>query len=231
MRWVFPPVSLPGCMAEHDRAAILIFARAPVPGQAKTRLAPAIGNTAAAHLHAGMVEKTLETASRVAADLQLWCSPDTLHPFFHQCGDRFGASLHAQSGGDLGQRMANSLESALLTHARAVLFGTDCPSLRPADLEKALNALESGDDWVVGPALDGGYYLIGTSSVQSAVFSDIDWGTAQVFRQTRERIAGLGQSCAVQETKQDVDTPADLISFPSYKSVVQRGKEIVELAG
>lgn len=210
---------------------ILVFTRAPVPGQAKTRLIPSLGETGAAHLHAGLLERTLATASQVSADLQLWCSPDTSHPVLGHCSSAFGVSLHEQCAGDLGRRMAVALEQALETYGRAILVGTDCPDLSAAAMTTALYRLQAGDDWVIGPARDGGYYLIGTSMMTRAAFAGVDWGSDRVYRQTRERLEGLGLSWSALATRQDMDTPEDLLSFADHLSVIERGKHIVELAG
>lgn len=208
--------------------ALLVFARAPQVGQAKTRLIPALGAEGAAALHAGLVERTLQTACGNAFDVLLWCHPDTHHPFFRDCADRFPLGLHAQAGGDLGARMAHALNTALAQHDHAVLIGTDCPDLDVADLATAFQALRAGTDVVIGPATDGGYYLIGLKRHCDALFADIDWGTSLVMNQTLARATQLGLSMQLLANRHDLDTPQDLVAFDDCAAVLQKGRALVE---
>src|SRR5947207_424647 len=109
-----------------DRARIAVFARAPVAGAVKTRLAATLGADGAAALHARLVRHALATA--VAADagpVELWCAPDATHPFFAACAAEHGVTLHAQSGGDLGQRMHEAFEHAAESGDALVIIGAD----------------------------------------------------------------------------------------------------------
>ena len=147
--------------ARADRGTrVAVFARAPVPGEAKTRLIPMLGAEGAARLHAGLVLHALRVA--IAADLgpvELWCAPDCDHPFFMQCAEGLGVSLRTQRGADLGRRMACAFASAVCENAPLVVIGSDCPALTPALLREAAEALQSHDA-VIAPAEDGGYVLI-----------------------------------------------------------------------
>jgi rSAM/selenodomain-associated transferase 1 len=211
------------------RQALLVFARAPEVGHAKTRLIPALGPEGAAALHAGLVERTLLTAGMPSIDLQLWCHPDPRPAFFQNCAARFGASLHGQQGADLGERMANGLTSALASYDQAVLIGTDCPSLDRNDLADAFTALEDGADVVLGPAGDGGYYLLGLSRPCVGLFTGIAWGSDRVLAQTLAKAKELGLTTRQIATRTDLDTPADLQAFHDRAAVIQRGQELVEL--
>src|SRR5712691_9428548 len=117
---------------------VMVFARAPTPGEAKTRLIPALGEAGAAALHRRLVMHCLRAArdSRLGP-VELWCAPGTGDPFFLECGRRLGASLHAQGAGDLGARMQRAFESALARAARAMLVGSDIPALSPQYLRDA----------------------------------------------------------------------------------------------
>lgn len=189
--------------------AIAVFARAPVSGQAKTRLIPSLGSTGAARLQEQLIERALVRAGHVAgAQVTLWVAGDTAHPFLQDAAQRHGAALAAQEGGDLGARMAHAFAATLAHAARCLLIGTDCPAMTPAHLEQAADLLH-GHDVVVQPALDGGYVLIGLRAPQPALFDGIAWGSAQVLGQTRARIAALGLAHAELPPLPDLDTAAD----------------------
>jgi hypothetical protein len=186
---------------------IAVFARAPVAGQAKTRLIPLLGADGAAALQRQLIERTLATACAVpGARVTLWVAGDAAHPFVAGAARRFGAALAEQQGSDLGARMHHAFETA---GAPLVLIGTDCPQLAIEDLSAAAGALRA-HDVVIQPANDGGYVLIGLTRPQPLLFESIDWGGPQVLRQTRERIDALGLHCALRPALDDLDTPADL---------------------
>lgn len=195
----------------YPDARILVFAKAPVPGYAKTRLIPVLGAQGAADLHAGFIRRTVALAveSRLAP-VELWTSGDEEMNFFGAFQSVIGGLMHVQTGADLGARMSHALEQALEHADFAVLIGTDCPVLGYADLERACAALATGCDVVLGPAEDGGYVLIGLRRSDPGLFDSIAWGTPDVLRQTRERIHRLGWSCHELPFLWDVDRPEDL---------------------
>jgi hypothetical protein len=186
---------------------IAVFARAPVAGQAKTRLIPLLGADGAAALQRRLTERTLATARAVpGARITLWVTGDAAHPFVAAAARRFGAAIVEQQGSDLGARMNHAFESAGVP---LVLIGTDCPQLSSDDLTSAAVALRT-HDVVLQPATDGGYVLIGLARPQPPLFESIEWGGPQVLRQTRERIDALGLRCALRPPLPDLDTPDDL---------------------
>jgi hypothetical protein len=196
-------------------AQIAVFARAPVPGAVKTRLIPLLGADGAARLHARLVESTLARAAGVAAArVTLWVAGDAAHPFIVRCAARFGCAVREQQGDDLGARMHHAFEQTLgagadrRTAAGCVLIGTDCPSLSTALLADAVAALRTHDA-VLGPALDGGYVLIGLARPQAALFDGIAWGGDTVLATTRARIAQAGLCCHELAPLPDLDTPDD----------------------
>ncbi len=193
----------------------MVFARAPTPGEAKTRLIPALGEAGAAALHRRLVMHCLRAArdSRLGP-VELWCAPDTSDPFFRECKRRLGASLHAQGDGDLGARMQRAFESALARARRAILVGSDIPALSPQYLRDADQALGRGDDAAIGPAEDGGYALIGLSRCDPELFRDIPWGGSEVLAQTRRRLAALSWRSSELPVLWDVDRPEDLERLP-----------------
>ena len=190
-------------------AAIAVFAKAPVPGAVKTRLAGVLGADAAASLHAGLVRHALSTALRAAVGpVSLWCAPDTAHPFFARCADEFGARLEPQLGNDLGERMLRAFEPAWRSAVRLLVIGSDCPALTAAGLEAAAQALRAKDAVFV-PAEDGGYVLVGLARPLPGVFEDIPWGTGAVMARTRERLRSAGASWTELPPLWDVDRPDD----------------------
>ena len=191
----------------------MVFARA--PGEAKTRLIPALGEAGAAALHRRLVMHCLRAArdSRLGP-VELWCAPDTSVPFFRECERRLGASLHAQGEGDLSARMQRAFESALALSPRAILVGSDIPALSPRYLRDADQALGRGDDAAIGPAEDGGYALIGLSRCDPELFRDIPWGGPEVLAETRRRLAALSWRSSELPVLWDVDRPEDLERLP-----------------
>ena len=200
---------------DRERAiAVIVLAKAPIPGAAKTRLVPRLGAHGAARLHAALVERTLETVRRAGLGrIELCCSPDATHPFFAACARRYGVALTVQSPGDLGARMLAALDRVVAVAGRALLVGTDCPALAPAHLQEAAAALAAGHDAVLGPAEDGGYVLVGLARAAPEVFAGIRWGGREVLRDTRARLAGLGWRWHELGELWDIDRPADLARF------------------
>lgn len=193
------------------QANLLIFAKAPLPGQVKTRLAGKLGQIGAARLYQRLLRRTLRLASQATlCPAQLWCAPDTRHGFFRNCRRDYGISLRRQQGADLGQRMHHALNLVLRVAPYAVLIGGDCPSLGAAELDRALTALAAGRDAVVGPAADGGYVLIGLRRPCAPLFRRIAWGNATVLAATRRRLQRAGLDWVELPPGWDVDRPADL---------------------
>jgi len=202
------------------KGTIMVFARAPVPGETKTRLIPALGATGAAHLYACLVNRTLATVAAVdGVNVELWCAPPTDDPFLKSCAERYSVSMHVQHGDDLGARMGDAFETALRTAPWAILLGTDIPELRTSDIQQAIDKLRGGQDAVVGPALDGGYYLLGLREVSPFMFQQIPWGTEQVWPMTQDRLVSLGWSWSTVAERRDLDRPEDLQSFPELRDL------------
>jgi hypothetical protein len=186
---------------------IIVFARAPVPGEAKTRLIPALGAEGAARLHARLVERTLATACAAGVGaVELCCAPDAAHPFFAACAARFGVALTAQGAGDLGARMHRALAAGL----PAALVGSDCPAMTPDYLRAADAALRDDCDLVLGPAEDGGYTLVGANRLDPGCFGHIAWGGAGVMAAQRLRLRACGLRWTELAPLWDVDRPGDL---------------------
>lgn len=190
---------------------LLVFAKAPIPGQVKTRLIPSMGATAAASLHEKLVFHSLETVKNSGlGPVEVWCTPSEEHPFFKLCAEKFQLRLRKQTEGDIGKRMAYAFDHTLGKVPSALLIGTDCPSLTQDDLKEAVEALAQGMDAVIGPAEDGGYVLLGLHRFAPELFAGISWGADLVFEETRERLRGLGWQWHELKERWDVDRLEDV---------------------
>lgn len=188
---------------------IAVFAKAPVPGRVKTRLAADLGDERAARLAASLTTHALAMAVGAAmGPVELWCSPDAKHPFFGECAARFGVNLREQRGADLGERMQVAIGDALAAGSPVLLIGSDCPALDAAILERAAAAL-GRHDAVFVPAEDGGYVLVGMARRVAGAFDGIAWGRDTVMQQTRERLVRAHARWQELEPLWDVDRPED----------------------
>jgi hypothetical protein len=196
------------------KVRVIVMARAPALGEAKTRLAQAIGGDAAAALAARMLERTLDTARRAAVGaIELCVTPDIGHPALRAAAERVGAALADQGEGDLGERMARIVRRVLAADEAPLIVGTDCPSLSAQHLQQAAQALQRHDA-VLQPAFDGGYVLIGLRRFDPRLFEAVPWSTAAVMATTRERLRELGWPWWEAETLHDIDRAADLVHLP-----------------
>ena len=192
-------------------ARLLIFAKAPVPGRVKTRLAGQLGTRGAAALYQKLLRRTVRIAYNARlCPIELWCAPDARHGFFAACRQEYGVTLRRQCAGDLGRRMNRALNQTLAAGHPAVLIGGDCASLGETELRTAFGLLAAGHEAVLGPAADGGYVLVGLNRPGPALFRDIAWSTPTVLAATRRRLRRAGMNWAELPPGWDVDTPADL---------------------
>lgn len=195
---------------EFPDSALLIFCKAPIAGQVKTRLQPALNAEQAAAVHRHLTIMTLKRATeRTLCPVILFCAPDSTHPFFQACAETYGVILAEQIGVDLGERMHNAFIASLAQYRHVVLTGCDCPSLTPSDLRQSLAILHNEADAVIAPAEDGGYVLIGLNDPQPQLFKDMRWGTEHVMNRTRERAKKEGLEIVEMAEQWDVDNFAD----------------------
>jgi rSAM/selenodomain-associated transferase 1 len=188
---------------------IIVFARAPEPGRAKTRLLPLLGADGAAALQNLLIERTLATALAASiGQVELWCEPSAQHPLLCAFMQRHGIEGVTQCDGDLGARMQHAAMTTLATTPRVLLIGTDCPALTPADLRAAAAALEAHHAVLI-PAEDGGYVLLGLNGWNARLFTTIAWGGDQVLAATRERFNELNWRWQEFPALWDVDRPED----------------------
>jgi rSAM/selenodomain-associated transferase 2/rSAM/selenodomain-associated transferase 1 len=196
---------------ESATAATAIFARAPLPGLAKTRLIPALGPQGAARAQRRFTRNTLRVAVAAATGpVTLWCAPDADQRFFTALHRVSGVALQSQCDGDLGTRMQHACTQHFASQPDQplLLIGTDCPVLAPGHLQAAARALRQ-HEVVIVPAEDGGYVLVGMRRLVPELFQRIDWSTVQVMSQTRERLTQAGATWLEMPTLWDVDEPAD----------------------
>jgi uncharacterized protein len=192
---------------------LIIFTRYPIPGEAKTRLIPALGAAGAAQLQRRMTRQTIATAQQTPHPIQIQFCGGTIDELRSWLGDKLG--YEAQTTGDLGDRMAAAFDQGFAAgHDRVVTIGTDCPGIDRTILDQAFTALES-HDLVLGPAADGGYYLIGLRRAIPELFQSIAWSTATVRTKTLEIATALNLSYALLPELSDIDRPEDLIHLPS----------------
>jgi len=190
---------------------ILVFAKAPVPGEVKTRLAAQIGKQAAAALYEQLLRDTLGMAVRAGlAPVELHVASPTCHPLFLSLAERQPVEVRLQKGADLGQRMCNAIQAALRTGDFALLIGTDCPVMTAAYLQRACRQLDAGSAVVLGPAEDGGYVLIGARTCDECLFTNIPWSSDRVLQLTRARLQALKLPYSELDTLWDLDRLEDL---------------------
>ncbi|MEO5954178.1 MAG: TIGR04282 family arsenosugar biosynthesis glycosyltransferase [Nitrospiraceae bacterium] len=199
--------------------ALVIFAKAPIPGEVKTRLCPPLTPDEAATLHGSFVLDMLERSKLAVAKLQLpfhrylACAPSSELVFFKIMEERQSVHLVDQVGEDLGQRMhRTSVDLFAKGYRQVIIVGTDVPTLPLSVYQEAFSMLDRSDV-VLGPALDGGYYLIGLKQPAEKLFTGVPWSTDQVLAVTQQKAKTLGLSVGLTTAWRDVDTIADLQSL------------------
>ncbi|TGE27688.1 TIGR04282 family arsenosugar biosynthesis glycosyltransferase [Hymenobacter metallicola] len=199
-------------MADH----LLIFARHPELGQVKTRLAYTVGPHEALRVYRDLLARTHAAANGVAATKTLWLAGNPLATDT-TFSSWTGYTQRPQPAGDLGERMHQAFVAAFAAGATtAIIIGTDCPELGSAHLQAAFQYLTT-HDVVVGPALDGGYYLLGMRAPIAEFFRDKAWSTASVLADTLADARRLGLSVAQLPALRDVDTADDLQAWQARR--------------
>jgi uncharacterized protein len=192
------------------KAVLGVFLKAPRPGAVKTRLVSALGPEAAAGLYRALAEAVVAQTRPVSGEydrILCFAPPEARAEIVAWFP---GEEFLEQQGADLGARMAGAFEEFFRRGAdRVALVGSDVPGLTADDVAAALDSL-ADHDLVLGPAVDGGYYLIALARPQLALFRGIAWGSASVFAATMERAAALGLTVRVLEPRRDVDTLDDV---------------------
>ncbi len=185
--------------------ALLIFIKNATLGKVKTRLAQTVGDQRALKIYKALLQHTKAIALTTPATRLLFYS-ETINENDDWSRDDFQKLL--QHDGDLGMRMKAAFATAFQQHEKVVIIGSDCASLNPAIVQQAFEQLDHFP-FVIGPALDGGYYLLGMNSYQPSLFEDIVWSTAQVLPTTIAKMKALQQSYYCLPTLSDIDYEAD----------------------
>lgn len=215
---------------------LIIFARLPAVGKNKTRLIPAFGEVGATAIYRHLVAHTLAQVARVHAEesvaVSIYYTGGTANEMRTELGRLLGKALggalnfYPQVDGDLGIKMAAALDEAFKRgRKRVAIIGTDAPDLQARHLQAAFRKLETCDV-VLGPADDGGYYLIGMSQLHSALFSEIHWSTEQVFPQTLNRISASRLRYQTLQCLSDVDYPEDVLCLKGSSDCKKVGDEL-----
>jgi rSAM/selenodomain-associated transferase 1 len=188
------------------KACVVVFGRDPVVGQVKSRLAEGVGSAAATRIYAAILDHTLEVAKSSGARVVLSMA-DVPTGAWVQGID---CVLEIQKGDDLGDRMDEAFARRFAEgEGRVVVVGSDCPWITPTHIGKAVAKL-GGHQAVLGPATDGGYWLVAQKPPGLAMFTRIPWSSPDTLDATRKRIAALGGTWSELEELVDIDTKADL---------------------
>lgn len=185
--------------------SVIIFIKNPALGKVKTRLAATIGDEAALVVYHKLSQRAREVALALDVPRHLFYSD------FIDDNDAWDNALFIkkqQAGQDLGERMHLAFVDILQTSSKAVIIGSDCPLLTPEIVQLALDQLEQYP-FVLGPALDGGYYLLGMRKPAPELFENMEWSTEDVAKITMERIAESGTSCYLLPVLPDIDVEED----------------------
>lgn len=194
---------------------IIIFAKAPRAGFAKTRLIPVLGPAGAAKLARRMLHRTLDSAVAAAiGPVELCATPEVTSPAWLGVDITQVIEISAQGDGDLGARLARATQRALEHDEAVLLIGTDCVEMGVPLLREAAVTLKRKGA-VIYPAADGGYALLGLTEFHSSLFSNIAWSTDSVAAETIARIGQLGWSLEVGAPLHDIDEPGDLERIPA----------------
>lgn len=199
---------------------LILFTRYPLAGRVKTRLIPVLGSEGAARLHRRLTLRAIRAAENLAADLgsalEIHCDGATEAQVHHWLGDRF--TIRAQADGDLGRRLAVAFEQSFEQGAHAtVILGSDCPGLDERVLSEAFARLRE-HPIVLGPARDGGYYLVGLRRPLPELFRGITWGSSSVLAESLAVLQRLELKPALLQPLDDIDRPEDL---PLWRDLLQ----------
>ena len=194
---------------------IVVLAKLPRPGLAKTRLIPALGAEGAARLAERLLREAVGAACAARAGaVELCLAPTIDDPLAEELAAHWGIELADQADGDLGARMADALLRGLASAQAVLLMGTDAPALDAAAIAAAAQALRAHDAALV-PAADGGYALLGLKQPLPSLFTHMPWSTEQVAAITRQRLVAAELSLWTGPAVHDIDTPEDLCHVPA----------------
>jgi rSAM/selenodomain-associated transferase 1 len=200
---------------------LMLFARQPLPGLAKTRLSPPASPQQAAEIAAAMIRITANlAASYWPGEVYLYGTPDADHPLFHELASALHLHLVDQAPGDLGAKMHSAIAEGVGRRGGAAVMGCDVPHCPGRALEQAFEWLARGRN-VLGPSSDGGFYFIGLTRELPGLFDAVPWGTNMAAACTIGAAAASGVEFENLPRLQDIDTWSDLAAvaseFPSLR--------------
>lgn len=196
---------------------LIIFTRNPEFGKVKTRLAAGIGEEAALRLYQILLQHTFEVTKDLNCNKAVYYSEAIPE---NDLWERGNFQKKHQQGKDLGQRMENAFKNAFSEgYSKAVIIGSDLYDLQEEDLKKAFLALDK-NDVVIGPAQDGGYYLLGMKKLNSAVFQNKKWSTSEVLKETLEDLKN--EKVCLLEIRNDIDTLEDLKQHKELEELMKK---------
>lgn len=195
---------------------IVIFAKAPLPDLAKTRLIPAIGLEGSARLAVKLLQHAVDQAvSAQLGPVELCVSPSAQDPIWEKMALPSSVELTEQCSGDLGERMSSVSKRVTDKGEALILMGTDCPGLNSEKIREAAKVLDAHDVCLV-PVSDGGYSLLGLHQHLPSLFVDIPWSTDTVAQLTRQRVLAAGRTLVQLASLNDIDEPQDLQYLPQH---------------
>jgi rSAM/selenodomain-associated transferase 1 len=194
----------------YQGRGLIIFIKNPVLGSVKTRLARTIGNEEALNVYQLLLQCTRDTVLQLNG-IQLHLFYSDVIDIADQWENQFFYK-NVQSGEDLGQKMSRAFKEILAINEHVLIIGSDCPYLTPAMIDNAFEQL-ADHDLVIGPAKDGGYYLLGMKNLMPEIFHKVAWSTQYVFQQTLDIAERLGKSCYILEELSDIDDWEDWVAF------------------
>jgi uncharacterized protein len=205
------------------RKALIFFSKLPRAGFVKTRLLPELTPEQANRIHLGFILDTLRSSRSMKGITRIIsCDPTRRDPFFQRLAKQFRLVLMDQAGEDLGARMRNAFaEVRRRRFDAAIIVGTDCPTLPAEYIMEAFKLLRK-HSLVLGPSIDGGYYLVGCTGEPPAIFDGIEWGTEHVLRQTLERISEKKMDAVLLPFWYDIDSFKDLRFLSEHLRYLER---------
>lgn len=205
-------------MDYQKQTALIVFLKHPEKGKVKTRLAKDIGESAALFVYEELIAHTLDVAKSSLTDVWLFYNHDDIEL---PKPDSKRTFVQIQNGNDLGQKMNNAFETVFQQgYQKAIIIGSDCIELHQNHIKMAFQKLTL-NDIVIGPAHDGGYYLLGQKKLHPEIFEDINWSTREVFEKTVEKVTSLGLKHTTLETLSDIDTLEELKRNPILYNMVK----------
>jgi rSAM/selenodomain-associated transferase 1 len=209
--------SVPNIM--ENKNLLLIFTRNPELGKAKTRLAKTVGDETALEIYKFLLEKTRDVSSKVTSEKAVYYSVKIRE---NDIWDSTIFQKHQQVGEDLGMRMLNAFKNSFdAGYKKVMIIGSDLYDLSSENIEKAFVELDT-NDVVIGPAEDGGYYLLGMKSLHSIIFKNKNWGTETVRKDTLSDLKD--KKVKLLDIKNDIDIYEDIINIPEIMSTFINSK-------